>query len=188
MKKLLAVIMALGIFSCAAFAQEKWSDNVRVEADLSIGIFTNAFELKGAYMFPISKNFSWDAGLEVDFVSNSLLSGGVNVVYESQVGYKKSFEGTSINPFASIWFKELYLKYGLGLGITEGGVAFNPYDIRIGWQPNFTKDSKRWIFKLEIGLRSVAQYSEWTNDEGERVKNISTSPDFILALGATYKF
>ena len=167
MKKLFTVLLCLGVFSCAGFAQEKWSDNIRIEGDIRLGVITMALELKGAYMFQINEKLSCDAGLEFDSFSSS-------IIYSFGSGGQDSFKGTQITAFASIWFRNVYLKYGIGTMFDKNNVVFVPYDIRFGWQPHFSEKDKGWCFKMETGLIGFGTKG---------------GVDFIpLAIGATYKF
>ena len=100
----------------------------------------------------------------------------------------------SILGFGSIWWKSIYLTYGLGLGInTEfGSLGFIPLDIRFGWQPNFTSLEKSGLsFKIEAGL-----FGMWAAtgiavdiDKGSLSANdMGFIAPFGISLGAAYRF
>ena len=118
-----------------------------------------------------------------------------------------NYSSVCILPFASIWYKDVYLSDGFGIGTTEAGVAFVPVDIRFGWQPHFFEKDKGFCFKIELGLLgapSVNTYHEVvyeddgvtpkTDDNGHEVtKTVKTvsktvSIDPSITIGVTYKF
>ena len=189
MKKIIGLMLAVFVFTCSAFCGEKWMENTHIEIDARLGISTNALEIQGVYMLPINKNFYWDAGLEIDLVNNSLLSslmGGVLVSSGGDAAF--NYSGLNIKTIASIWFKEIYLRYGFGIGFPQEGIGVLPYDVRLGWQPNYHKTEKRWLFKIETGLTSALLYQEQKLEDGNIEKSVMCMPDAILTLGATYKF
>ena len=192
MKKLLGIVLALAMFTGAAFAQnENWKDNVRAELDIALGFMTTDYEVRGAYTFPISENLRWDAGVGFRIDTPSLLSAAV-VVGNSMGGGSTSPipSGFNITPFASIWYKCIYLQYGLGLDfVKDAGVGFNPYDIRFGWQPGINKKDKGWCFKMEAGIISFYEkFLEKENENDEGTFNKFRGTDFIVTLGASYQF
>ena len=192
MKKIITILSALVIFTTAAFAQDvSWNDNVRAELDIALGMMTTDYELRGAYSFPISENLSWDAGVGFRIDTPSFLSAAVAVGNSIGSGTSSPVpSGFNIEPFASIWYKCIYLQYGFALDIIkDAGVGFNPYDVRFGWQPGFHKKDKGWCFKMEAGAISFYEkYLEKENEEDKGTFKKYRGTDFILTLGASYKF
>ena len=204
MKKLTALIMALAVFTCALFAQEsdsvsstnEWYDHVRVETDFRLGLVTSSVDMRGAYMFPLNSVIAFDAGLDLLFNDSSLLTGFVSAVSESYGGSSVSYKSTNINPFASVWFWNLYVSYGFGLAIADGGIGFNIYDIRLGWQPKFNKKHRGLCFKMELGFASAVCTVKEPDTNAKKdadgnypvITSLQNGGDFFLTLGASYKF
>ena len=183
MKKMVCVLMALVGLSAMVFAQDggnSWyKDHLRIEADVSVGILSNGIELRSAYRDNITENLRWDAGIDIGFTRPSLLGAIAGAM--SGAGMSGS---TNINVFGSFWFYTFYVQYGLGVGFTDAGVGFNPYDVRIGFQPGINEENRHWNFKMELGVFSWLYTTQ--NSSGEKVK--CTNVDAILTLGCTYKF
>ena len=181
MKRLIAALLALSMITCAVFAQEtetdevetvstetgsNWYDNVRVEVDLGIGVFTNRLEVRGAYMFPINDILRWDAGLELSYFMPAISILGALGSTSGQTN------GINLIPFGSFWFWDFYVSYGLGLCISpDYGAFFAPCDLRVGWQKDFRKTEKGFLFKMEVGVLPIVD-----------------SVDVVLTLGGAYKF
>ena len=180
MKKLLAVIAALAVTVCGAFAQENepagdsWVDHVRIEADVELGLMQFGLEARGAYRFPINDILAWDAGVEMGWCMPGFLVGLSNSA--NNVDNSKLHTFTT-EAFASFWFWDFYVSYGLGFAVNAGyGPMLIPADVRVGWQPNFRKTDNGFIFKMELGLLPCP------------TGNVVTDEMVALTLGATYKF
>ncbi|MBP5443361.1 MAG: hypothetical protein J6Y60_08970 [Treponema sp.] len=176
MKKFIAVFAALVVMSSAVFAQNEssdsnsWMDNFRVEADVGLGLGSIRIETRAAYRFPINDILAWDAGLDLAFIMPSFLG---NFTEEPS-------KALMVTPFASFWFWDFYVCYGLGLGVNfSNGFLIGPVDFRIGWQPNFRKRDKGFLFKMELGL-----IPSWLPASGGVAATITPS----ITLGTTYKF
>lgn len=172
MKKIVCVLIALVGLSAMVFAQDggnSWyKDHLRIEADLGFGIVTTSFEVRSAYRAPITENLRWDAGIHLSYEMPTLLAaiaGGGNV------------SSTNIKAFGSFWFWSFYVQYGLGVGFSDSGVCFNPYDIRLGFQPGINNNNGgHWNFKMELGLTGIP------------VKGYESNTNAFLTLGTTYRF
>lgn len=182
MKKIVCVLIALVGLSAMVFAQDggnSWyKDHLRIEADVGFGIVTTSFEVRNAYRAPITENLRWDAGIDIGYVGPSIIT-----AFASRgSGYAGS---TNINVFGSFWFYAFYVQYGLGVGFTQAGVGFNPYDVRLGWQPGINEENRHWNFKMELGVFSWLT----TNiNHNSGVKTKQTVAASLLTLGCTYKF
>ena len=175
MKKIIAVIAALVVMSGAAFAQDEssggdsWIDNLRVEADAGLGLMTFRIDARAAYRFPISDILAWDAGLGLALDMQSFLGAAAG----------KHSAAFQVTPFASFWFWDFYVSYGFGFSVNgSDGFFIDIADFRIGWQPNFRKTDKGFLFKIELGL--LPGFPE----EGK----IYAMEDYVLTLGTSYKF
>ena len=188
MKKIVCVLIALVGLSAMVFAQDggnSWLKNVRIEADVSVGILSNGIELRSAYRDNITENPRWDAGIDIGFTRPSLLGVIASATMSGAGNSSTSLSGsTNINVFGSFWFYAFYVQYGLGVGFTDAGVAFNPYDVRIGFQPGINEENRHWNFKMELGVFSWLYTIQ--HSSGEKVK--VTNGDALLTLGCTYKF
>ncbi len=82
--------------------------------------------------------------------------------------------------FASFWFWDFYASYGLGIAVNKefGPVMLIPTDFRIGWQPNFRKRDRGFLFKMELGLLPYV---------GSNINKL-TYTSVALTLGTSYKF
>ena len=186
MKRLVCVLIALVGLSAMVFAQDggnSWLKNVRIEADINVGLMTTGIELRSAYRDNITENLRWDAGIDIGYVGPSLITAIASGAGSSGTwGYAGS---TNINVFGSFWFYAFYVQYGLGVGFTEAGVGFNPYDVRLGWQPGINEENRHWNFKMEVGVFSWL-YTNINNNSGAKIMGTTAAP--LLTLGCTYKF
>ncbi len=175
-------IILFFLFFITSFTYEQnieRKNSIRLETDITLGIFSTGYEIRGAYLFPITDNLSWDTGLNVRLNTPSLGLGGL--LQAAAVGGYAS--GINAASFWSIWFKNVYLQYGIGIDIVpKCGIGFSPFDIRFGWQKKFNNKEKGWCFKLETGL-----FSFHTKFDSETMEE-TLYADFYLSLGASYKF
>ena len=182
MKKIVCVLIALVGLSAMVFAQDggnSWyKDHLRIEADVSVGILSNGIELRSAYRDNITENLRWDAGIDIGFTRPSLLGVIASATMSGAGNSSTSLSGsTNINVFGSFWFYAFYVQYGLGVGFTDAGVAFNPYDVRLGFQPGINNNNGgHWNFKMELGLTGIP------------VKGYESNTNIFLTLGTTYRF
>lgn len=171
MKKIACVLLILVGLSAAVFAQDgnSWyKDHLRIEADGGFGLITTSFEVRSAYRAPINDNLRWDAGVDVSFKMPSLVAA---------IGGAGDVKTTNIEAFGSFWFYAFYIQYGFGIGISDAGVGFMPYDIRLGFQPGINNNNGgHWNFKMELGLAAIP------------VRGYENNADFFLTLGTTYRF
>ncbi|MBR5401000.1 MAG: hypothetical protein IK102_04230 [Treponema sp.] len=176
MKKITCIITTLLILVGSIFAQEghKWTDGLSAGGLFRLGIPTSGLEIHSRYAFPITKSIHVDAGLNINLCLSWYAYGGDAGV---------AFGGTSIIPNASVWYKDFYLHYGLGIG-SASKTHFVPYDIRIGWQPGSTKKENGVCFNMEMGL--IATPVEGI--ENGEVVSTTLFPGFFMTLGAMYKF
>ena len=181
MKKLIVLIAALTVFSCAAFAEDDgFASHLRVEAGVPMNLlpFGLGLDVSAAYEFDINDSFMWDAGVDLSLdpligITSSILIG----------------RSLNTNVFASFWWKALYVRYGLGMGFNfdGGNAAFIPIDLRIGWEPQFWSGKKSGLsFKLEGGIFGMAQkaieHDDGTKDGGGFVAC------FTVNAGVAYRF
>ena len=197
MKKTICIIMTFFVFIGATFSQDsgKWTDKLSAGGLVRLGLFTTGVEIHTRYEFPLTENIHVDAGLNVNTCMKSFLGtllSGVNefgtrgsvVENGGDRDSVKSEIGTfSIIPNVSLWFKDFYIFYGLGIG-----TAFIPYDIRIGWQPGNTKKDKGVCFNMETGITGTPWITEYEDENKEIVRKVERLPDFFISLGAMYKF
>ncbi|MCR4822691.1 MAG: hypothetical protein K5873_07455 [Treponema sp.] len=187
MKKIIAVFLALSLFT-SAFAAEveeksettsessssssKGFDYHNLGFDLSVPIYFLGIgiETGASYDFKINENWHWDLGMQMSIRNFLAMGSSFNMI-----------------PYGSIWWKGLYLRYGLGLGIhmETGKAAFLPIDLKLGWQPAFMKKDSGLSFKMETGLFALTMASERHNDE---YYDIRFAACFGVSLGIAYKF
>ena len=186
MKKLIAVIAALTVFAGAAFAQEEveqpqengFLSHLRLEAGIPVNLIPLGFgiETSAAYEFDINDSLMWDAGV------------GISV--DPLLGiFATSTIGRSLNvmAFASFWWKALYVRYGLGLGVNfdVAKAGFVPLDLRIGWQPQFWGGSKSGVsFKLEGGIFGMTGI-DMESEESDAATFVAC---FSINAGVSYRF
>lgn len=183
MKKIFCTLILGLVIAAGALAQEtdaaetsgvSDSGSLRIEASVPLTFIGIGFDVRCAYEFPISESWSWNLGVETNFSAYIM---GPNI---------------SILGFGSIWWKSVYVSYGLGLGINPGhnSAGFIPLDLRIGWQPGFTRFEKRGLsFKIEAGF-----YGMWTASSIKISRKEITGDDikFLapvgISIGAAYRF
>ena len=190
MKKIIAVIAAMVVMSCAAFAQsessgDSWVDNVRIEVDVGLGL-QFILEARGAYRFPINSILAWDVGFEAGYCAPSFLWAVAN----SMNGDNNNELNTFITEaFASFWFWDFYMSYGLGFAINKGfGPMMIPTDFRLGWQPNFRQKDRGFLFKMELGFLPIPEPINHTTMTEDDKYAWLTGSMLTLTLGTSYKF
>lgn len=142
------------------------------EVDVGLGISAQFIaEVRGAYRFPINDILAWDAGLGVGYYSVAFLGGRTPFANNPENSFMTE-------AFASFWFWDFYASYGLGIAVNKefGPVMLIPTDFRIGWQPNFRKRDRGFLFKMELGLLPYV---------GSNINKL-TYTSVALTLGTSY--
>ena len=78
MKKEKIILFFLFFITSFTYAQNiERKNSIRLETDITLGIFSTGYEIRGAYLFPITDNLSWDTGLNVRLNTPNLGLGGL---------------------------------------------------------------------------------------------------------------
>ncbi|MDD5928612.1 MAG: hypothetical protein PUC37_02300 [Spirochaetales bacterium] len=173
MKKFLCVLVVCLTFGAGLLAAEE-SDNHGLERPIRLELGYSPLlgvDFRGAYMFPINDVLRWDVGMDMNVIhpgplEQTIYTGGLVWIAGEYLKF-----GTAINFLAhgSFWWWDFYATYGLGLSVnTLGGVAFIPFDLRIGWEPGALKNN-RVAFKLETALFGTSVALGVYKENGELV-------------------
>lgn len=145
--------------------------NMRIEAGIPLVLLGIGADFRVAYDGVINDVWSWSAGVETHFCGYIT---GSNV---SVLGY------------GAIWRKNLYLSYGMGLGLCDGDAGFIPLDLRLGYQNAFSSKESGLSSKWEIGLFGIyAPDSASFSDSGTTHDDPAFGAAPGISWGLVYRF